>query len=206
MDFSSALKLARYDLRFLFPPYIAAAVLTAFLTYVIFGIADLNFTAAAQPLEMFLSLSGAVLMTSVFRPEQREGVREVIRSKKTSFRMLCLMRICCAVIITAAVTAVFILAMKACGSSVHAVHFLSGFGAAFFLGAAGLALSGFSDNTTAGYMGALVLYMANFGLKENLGDLYLFRISFGEMTASPAPYFWGIALIILTLLFGKPFR
>lgn len=82
MDFSLLLKITKTNLRRFFPPFFAAALGIALLTPAVFGITDLNFTAAAQPLEMMLSTSGAALLTPVFFPEQQENIRDVIRSKK----------------------------------------------------------------------------------------------------------------------------
>ena len=204
MDFSQLLKITKYNLRISFLPHFAVTLAIALLTPVVFGITDLNFTAAAQPLEMLLSLSGAVLLTPVFYPEQQGNIRDVIRSKKTSYRLICLVRIAYSLVTLSAVIGIFTLVMKACGSSVHLVHFGSCFASAFFLGAIGLAFAGFSDNVIVGYMAALVYYIANMGIKEKLGDLFLFTLSMGGMSVNYTLFFGGIILITATLIFAKP--
>ena len=52
-------------------PHIAAMVLLTLMTPVIFGLSSLTREYAAQPLEMYLVLTGTVLMTPVFLPEIR---------------------------------------------------------------------------------------------------------------------------------------
>lgn len=204
MYLSQIIKIARDNLRFNFLPHLLAAAAVALLTPVIFGITGLNFTAAAQPLEMLLSLSGAVLLTPIFYPEQQGNIRDVIRSKKISYRVLCLVRTAYSLMTMAIIIGVFTLVMRACGSSVHFVHFGSCFASALFLGAIGLAFGGFSDNVIVGYMAALVYYIANMGLKEKLGDLFLFTISMGGMSVNYTLIFAGIILIAVTLIFAKP--
>ena len=61
---------ARVNLRHNFLPCMLAALAVALCTSVVFEISSLDRELAAQPLEMLLSLSGAVLLTPVFLPEQ----------------------------------------------------------------------------------------------------------------------------------------
>lgn len=119
---------------------------------------------------------------------------------------MCLIRIGCSLGAMAVIIGVFVLIMKACGSSATSVHFGSCFGSALFLGAVGLALSRLTDNVIAGFMAALVYYMANMGLKEKLGDFFLFTLSVGGTSINFVLYFWGIILIAATLIFAKPVR
>ena len=64
-------------------PHLLLAMIIALLTPVIFGISSLNAQEAAQPLEMFLSLTGIVLLTPIFLPEQNENIRDLVRSKRS---------------------------------------------------------------------------------------------------------------------------
>ena len=76
------LRIIKINLRHNFLPHLLIAVLIAFLTPAAFQISALDFRSSAQPLEMLLSLSGAVLFTPVFLPEQNVGIRDTVRSKR----------------------------------------------------------------------------------------------------------------------------
>ncbi|MDE5737510.1 MAG: hypothetical protein K2H93_04010, partial [Oscillospiraceae bacterium] len=62
------------------------------MTPILYGISSLNAINASRPLEMFLSLTGIILLTPVFQPEQNENIHDLIRSKKIDYLFVCLIR------------------------------------------------------------------------------------------------------------------
>ena len=74
------LRIIKINLRHNFLPHLFIAVLIAVLTPAVFQISALDFRSSAQPLEMLLSLSGAVLLTPVFMPDQGVGIRDTVRA------------------------------------------------------------------------------------------------------------------------------
>lgn len=198
------LKILRVNLLHNFPPHFAAAAAIALLTPAALGISALDFRGAAQPLEMLLSLTGAVLLTPIFLPEQNGDIRDVIRSKRVDYLAVCGLRVLYSVFFLAAMIGGFTLVMKLRESDVTAYHFAAGFASALFLGAIGFAVSGISGSVTAGYMSAMIYYIANFGLKDKLGIFFLFGMYFDgkakmrlELTLASA------AVILLTFAVMK---
>ncbi len=203
MDFQGLLKITRINLRHNFPVHLGIAVLIALLTPLVFSISALDFTASAQPLEMLLCMTGTALLTPVFLPEQNENIRDVIRSKRTDYLAVCLIRVVYSTITLAAVIGVFTLAMKLCECNVAAVHFVAGFSSAFFLGAIGLAFAKFGGSPTVGYMASMIYYLGNFGLKDKLGNFFLFSVSGGERSVNAVLLVGGAVIIAGTFIFSK---
>ena len=180
MELKSALKILSVNLRRNFLPHFAAAIIIVILTPVVFSISSLDAKAAAQPIEMLLSLTGAVLLTPIFLPEQNENIRDLIRSKRTDYLSICIMRLIYSVLALAVIIAGFVLVMYFSESKITMHHFVGGFAAALFLGSIGFFSAAVSKNAPVGYMSSLMYYIANIGLKDKLGKLYLFSMSAGN--------------------------
>lgn len=203
MGFSGTAKITLINLRHNFPLHFGIAIAVAILTPLVFSISALDFTSSARPLEMLLCMTGTALLTPVFLPEQNENIRDVIRSKKVDYLSVCLIRVIYSTIALAAITGVFVFAMKLCECNVTAAHFGAGFGSAFFLGAIGLAFAKFGGSPTVGYMASMIYYLGNYGLKDKLGKLYLFSVSSGGESAQLALIIWGAVIIAATFIVSK---
>lgn len=177
MDFECLARCCIVNLRTNLLPHILAALLLTALTPVIFSLSSLNGQLAAQPLEMYLSLTGMLLMTPVFLPEQNENIRDVVRVRKVSYLMCCALRLLCMIVLIAAVYACITLVLRGCESQAGWQHFAGGTVTAVFLGSVGVAAAGISGNTIIGYMAAMVYYALNFSLGRKLGAFYLFSMS-----------------------------
>ena len=66
--------IAKSNLRHNFAPHFLLALVLLLLTPVLFGVANLDRTASAVPLEVFVSLTGIILLTPVFQPEQNPEI------------------------------------------------------------------------------------------------------------------------------------
>lgn len=176
----SFIKILRVNLKHNFPIHFILAVLVAVLTPVVFSISSLDARMSAQPLEMLLSFIGAILLTPIFLPEQNHEIRDIIRSKKTDYSAVCLIRVIYSVVAIMLITGIFVLVMKYCECEVTWKHFVGGFASSLFLGVVGFTVAGLSNSVSAGYMMAMVYYAANIGLKDKLGICYLFSMYSGE--------------------------
>lgn len=201
MDFLA--KITLINLRHNFPLHFCIAIAAAILTPLVFSISALDFTSSARPLEMLLCMAGTVLLTPVFLPEQNENIRDVIRSKRVDYLSVCLIRVIYSTIAIAAVIGGFVFVMKLCECNVTIVHFGTGFGSAFFIGAIGLAFAKFGGSPTVGYMASMIYYLGNFGLKDKLGKLYLFSVSSGGESVNFALIIWGTVIIAGTFIVSK---
>ena len=61
---------ARLDLKRNFLPHLCLALLLVLLTPVLFGLNDLDTQGSAVPLELMMPLTGILLLTPIFLPEQ----------------------------------------------------------------------------------------------------------------------------------------
>lgn len=170
-------KILSVNLKRNFLPHFFAALAVAFAVPMINGISSLNEIQSASPLERLLSITGIILLTPVFYPEQNENIRDVIRSKRTDHLSVCALRVLYSVFFLAAIYGAFIMIMYFCESAVTMRHFAGGFASAVFLGAIGFFAAGVSGNVIVGYMAALIYYIANFAVKKQLGVFYLFSMA-----------------------------
>lgn len=200
MEFELWLKIIKVNLRHNFLPHLSAALIVVLLTPVIFETDSLDAKLSAQPLEMFLCLAGAILLTPVFLPEQDENICDLIRSKRTNHLAVCALRAAYSVAALAAVVGGFTLFMRTRESAVGLEHFFGAFASALFLGAIGFLGAGISGNVTVGYMTAMIYYIVNFTLKEKLGNFYLFSMSTGE--GGGKLFLYAASLVLIAIVFG----
>ncbi len=177
---SNYLKIAAVNLKHNTALHLLLAIVIALLTPIIFGISSLNAQESAQPLEMFLSLTGIVLLTPIFLPEQNENIRDLVRSKRIDHIAICFIRLVYSVIFLACIFGIFTIIMHYCESNVTIQHFTGGFASGIFLGALGFSFAGITGNSIIGYMVSMMYYICNFMLKEDLQHWYLFSMSFGN--------------------------
>jgi hypothetical protein len=158
------------------PHILAAAALTA-LVPVVFSLNSLSAQLAAQPLEMYLSLAGTLLLTPIFLPEQNEEIRDAVRVRRMSYLSVCALRLLYLAVIVGILYGIITGALALCESVVTPMHLLGGICSALFLGAIGLLGSAVSGNAVIGYMASLLYFVLNFTLKTRLGVFYLFGLS-----------------------------
>lgn len=169
-------KILSVNLKHNFLIHFLLAVAVAILTPVVFSIHSLDARASAQPIEMLLPFIGTILLTPVFLPEQNPEIRDVIRSKKTDYLIVCFFRVIYSVAAMLLITGIFILIMKYCACEITYQHLIGSFASSLFLGTIGFTVAGLSNSVSAGYMASMVYYSANIGLKDKLGICYLFSM------------------------------
>ncbi|MDE5763390.1 MAG: hypothetical protein K2I00_00265 [Ruminococcus sp.] len=193
-------KILLVNLKHNFLIHFLIAVAVAVLTPLVFSISALDSRASAQPLECLLPFIGAFLMIPVFMPEQNPEIRDVIRSKKTDYLLVCLIRVIYSVVAVALITGIFVFVMRYCECNVTWKHFVGSFASSLFMGTTGFAVAGLSGSVSAGYMTSMVYYAANIGLKDKLGICYLFSMYSGEKFSGKYLLIL-ISLIIISLVF-----
>ena len=199
-------KIVSSDTRHNYLLHYLAALGVVLLTPVIFGVSRLDELLAAQPLEFFLPLMGAILMPAVFLPEQNESIREVVRSKKTPYLGVCFMRLLCGAVFITALTGAFVLYMKSMDSVVTMRLFAGSLASTFALGAAGFFASAVSDNVIVGYMTAVIYYICNFGLKDKLGVFFLFSMTTGSFDEKKWLCILSVVLVVSGFVLRRLFR
>lgn len=173
-------KIVSTNLKHNFPLACACAIGIFFLTLILFNITALQGGEAAKPIEFMLCWVGVIFLAPIFLPEQNREIRDVICSKKMDYIQVCCIRALYSAIALIILEALFIGMMWWCESDVDGTFLFGGIATALFLGAIAFAASGISENTTVGYMAAMLYYLANYGLKDKLGKFYLFSMSTGN--------------------------
>lgn len=197
--FRSTVSILSVNLKHNFMPHFFLALVIAFLAQALLGIASLDAIEAAKPLERLLSLTGTVLLTPVFLPEQNENIRDLVRSKRTDYLAVCFIRLLYSVFFLAVIIGAFTLVMRYSESAVTARHFFGGFSSALFLGSLGFFFAGISQNTIVGYMVSLIYYITNMGLKDELRSFYLFSMSAGSFTEKY--WLFGGSIVLFAAVF-----
>lgn len=178
-------------------PFLTALGIFA-VTALMFNLSALSAKEAARPIEFFLCFTGIMLLTPIFYPEQNRDLRDVICSKKISYLAVCAMRLAYSAVVLAVLVTLFVCMMKLNESAVTDAHIFGGIATALFLGSVGFFVAGISDNTTLGYMAAMLYYLANYGLKEKLGKFYLFGMSSGRFEEKEWLFAGAAVLILIT--------
>ncbi len=167
------------------------------------GTASLDQRDAALVLEMFLSLTGAIVLTPIFQPEQNEEIDDLISSKYHSVIKLYLVRAVYSVLATGLLITAFSLYMAARGCVITPVLVLGTAADAVFLGSLGMLTASLSHNTVIGYLPPFLYYALNIGMGPKLGIFYLFSMTLEQYTPKLWMFAAGVLLIAISLLYQK---
>ncbi|MFC0414753.1 hypothetical protein ACFFHH_04680 [Cytobacillus solani] len=193
-------QIAKVNLRHNFLPHFLLCILLLLLTPVLFGISSLDNRAAAVPLEIFISLTGILLLTPIFQPEQDSTIDEITSSKYISNTVVYLIRIAYSILTLIMLISIFSLFMKVSASDMTLPLYLGAVVTAMFLGSIGLFTASIFRNIAVSYMVPIVYYALNFG--GDLGNFYLFSMMGGEFK----PKIWlfaGSLMFIILSIYAK---
>lgn len=182
---------------------VVLCLLLAVLVPLLFGVNNLDETAAAYVLERYFILSGALLFTPLFFPEQKTEIRELVESKKTGACTVFLVRLSESAAALLLLFTAFLEVMKLSGCTFSFARLLyGGVCSALFLGALGFFTCAVLGNLVAGYLVSAGYFMLNFFAGNRLGNFYLFSLSAGTMQ----PKLWllaGACLLFFSGLFWR---
>lgn len=173
------------------------------VTPVLFGIRELDSLASSFVLERFVALSGIVLCTPLFSPEQDRNIKEVVESKLTPLSEIYVTRLILATVALVCILTGFIgvMLLNDCHFTVGSFIFGT-FATAFFLGSLGFAAYSLFDNMVVGYMLPLGYYMLNLFSGARLGNFYLFSLAHGSLSEK----YWLFGGGVTLLAFGIVYR
>ncbi len=193
------LKIAKTNLRHNSFLSIAAAVMLCLITPLLIGTANLDRNSAAMPLEMFVSLIGILLLTTVFQPEQNEEIHDLVSSKYISTGKVYLIRTLYSVVAAVLLISLFAVYMQTQGSDVRIILVAGTVADAIFLGSMGMLTSVLTGNTVIGYMPPFLYYALNIGMGPKLGSFYLFSMALGNYKAKIWLLAAGVLMIVVSL-------
>ena len=132
-------------------------------------------------MEMYVALTGIVLLTPLFMPEQDREIWRLEQSRVFPMWKLYALRIVTALAALAAVVTVFV-GILACGNEGLNLWnlWLGGFCEAVFLGSLGYFTSALTNQAVLGYMISILYYAVNVGASDRLGVMGLFQMMRGR--------------------------
>lgn len=199
--FSKYLQAAKINLRFELLPHFLLTLLLCALCPVIFGLNDLSAAEAAAPLEMVVSLSGILLLTPLFLPEQDKTLGGILYTKKTPPVCIHILRACYSVLLILLISGVFTGVLYLLHSDVGPAHLIGTVSTALFLGGLGAAVFAVSNNIAAAYMAPAIIYVFAVGGGANMGVFDPFMMTRGDFSGKPWQMAIGLALLAAAVLY-----
>lgn len=199
--FSKYLQAAKANLRFELLPHFLLTLLLCALCPVIFGLNDLNAAEAAAPLEMVVSLSGVLLLTPLFLPEQDKTLSGILYTKKTPPVCIYVLRACYSVLLIILLSGGFTRILFLLHSDVGSAHLTGTVSTALFLGGLGAVVFAVSNNIAAAYMAPAILYVLALGGGTNLGVFDPFLMTRGDFGGKPWQMAVGLVLLAAAVLY-----
>lgn len=173
------------------------------ITPLIFGISELNERMSAQPLEMMSSAIGIITLTPIFLPEQNKSIRDLVRAKKTSHELICVLRTLCSIFVIIVLVGILAVYMKYNDSDVSLKLFISAVSGAFALGGLGYFMSAAGDNVIIGYMVSATYFIMNLFLRSKLDIFDLFTFTDGNNQVNIWLFIFSLIMIISAILYRK---
>lgn len=176
-------KILIVNIRYNLLPFLIMCGIMILAAPVFMGIHNLNQQQVARAIEIYLSLIGIILLIPTFIPEINYDIRDLIRSKRESMRILYTIRTLEGAGFIAFMGIVFLLLLYTgnCTFSWRMMLY-SLMANSIFLGGLGILMYSISDQIVFAYMIPLVYYVVNFGAgPEKLGNFYLFSMQMGSI-------------------------
>ncbi|WP_334074469.1 hypothetical protein [Paenibacillus sp. A14] len=208
MDISGKyLDIARVQIKLTLRTNTLLALGLVAVTPVVFSIRNLDSLASSLVLERFVALSGIVLCTPLFSPEQDHNIKEVVESKLTPLSGIYVTRLILATVALVCILTGFIgvMLLNDCQFAVDAFIFGT-FATAYFLGSIGFAAYSLFDNMVVGYMLPLGYYMLNLFSGAKLGNFYLFSLEKGSLIEKYWQFAGGMILFASGIVYRSMVR
>lgn len=175
-------QIEKVNLKHHVPLHFLVCILLLAVSPLLMGVENLTAEDTAKVLEHYAALTGIIMITPIFLPEQDKNLREVVCAKYVDSAWVYLVRLLGNIFFLALLLGSYMLMLRAGGCTFPAVtYFLGTLAEMLFLGGLGLCLYGMADNLVAGYMAPMVYYVSALGSgPKYLRLLYPFSMSAGS--------------------------
>lgn len=153
-----------------------------------------------MPLELFVSLIGIVILTPIFAPEENRDIADIMMTKSFSYFTIISIRLIYSCLTIVALIGGYIIFLSFQDSDVTMMHFLGTLASTILLGGIGIFLASMFNHVIVGYMGAMLFYMMNFFLGDQLEVMYLFGMAQGSSVEKYWHAVIGIVLIVIAFI------
>ncbi len=156
--------------------------------------------SSAIVLERIVSLTGILMLTPLFFPEQDKNIAEVVDSKFLSSSKVLMVRLLLSLIGLFLIVMAIVLIMHCNQCDFPAFKYLVyTYITATFLGSLGFAASGITNNIIVGYLLSATYYIINLSVGPKLGNFYLFSMSIGSYEEKN--YLLGASIFLFFITF-----
>ncbi|MCB6203848.1 hypothetical protein [Extibacter muris] len=164
------LQIGKVNLKHNILPHLLVTVAILCLSPLVLGVSNLEAPDTAKVLEMYVALTGIILLTPVFLPEQNKDLRDLVYSKYVRASSVYLVRILEAVLAMGVFLAIYVWMLDSNNCQMDLLKYYGGTMAEMlFLGGLGILCYGLFDNLIIGYMVPIFYYIVAMGS----GDKYL---------------------------------
>ena len=191
--------IAKVCLRRDLPPHLLLSLLVLAAGFLFVGPAywDGNQTASFQ--EMVAVLTGPLLLTPLFLPEQDPAVADVLRARRTPFSLVLAIRTVCALLFVLLLPALSMLLLACRHNELIPGLWLGTAASSLLLGGLGAFAFSLSGNIAAAYMAPALYYALGMVLGKKLGPLDPFLLSRGQGGSKLLQLLLGLALLAAAL-------
>ncbi|WP_049730352.1 hypothetical protein [Dorea sp. D27] len=164
------LQIGKINLKHNILPHLLVTAAILFLSPLVLGVSNLEAPDTAKVLEMYVALTGIILLTPVFLPEQNKDLRDLVYSKYVKASSVYLVRIVEAVIAMGVFLGIYMWMLDNNNCQMDLIKYFGGtLAEMLFLGGIGILCYGLFDNLVIGYMVPIFYYIVAMGS----GDRYL---------------------------------
>lgn len=196
-------QIEKVNLKYHIPLHVLVCILLLAVSPFFMGVANLPAEDTAKVLERYAALTGIVMITPVFLPEQDQNLRELVYAKYMDSAAVYLVRLLGNTLLLACILGVYIFMLYVGGCSFPVLkYFLGTLAEMLFLGGLGFCFYGMADHLVAGYMAPMAYYMAALGSGDRyLKLLYPFSMSAGSYTEKYCLFAGAVVLIAAGMFF-----
>lgn len=164
------LQIGKVNLKHNILPHLLVTAAILCLSPLVLGVSNLEAPDTAKVLERYVALTGIIILTPVFLPEQNKDLRDLVNSKYMKAVSVYFIRIVEAVLILAVFLGIYMWMLDGNNCQMDLIKYYGGtIAEMLFLGGLGVLGYGLSDNVVIGYMLPVFYYIVAMGS----GDKYL---------------------------------
>lgn len=192
------------NLKIFLIPAALSALVVAVCLFIVTDLRECSPIFAANICQKFFALTGILLLSPVFTPEQKDNTEETVLAKVIPQRFVYLIRLMGALAALALYTAGFIGLLILLGGEIEfSRYFIHTFATALILGSIGFAATKFSGNFGIGYMLAFGFYIvqAFIPVKIITEHFYIFTLKSEAYSIIPL-YVCAFVFIIIPFFKG----
>lgn len=196
--------IASISLRRNLPPHLLLSLLVSLIAFLFVAPAYWEEGPTVSFLETMIILTGPILLTPLFLPEQDPAVADVLRARRTPLWAVHAVRAVCSLAFVLLLPALAVLALSLNHCELPENAWLVTVCSSLLLGGLGAFAYSITGNIAAAYMAPALLYALCFVIGNKLGVFNLFLVSTGMEGSKLPQLFLGLLLLALSIpLFSK---